>query len=362
MRVLMLVLAPRWFGPPRLLRALHESGCRVATLSVAGSIIETSRFADARYALSDDAALRSADLLQAIESFEPDRLLPADELAVRWLHEQHGNDEVTPQVRALIATSLGDPSHYSRTTDKLTMGELAASLGVATPATANLARDTDAHDFIHAHGWPVVIKACAGYAGIAVFPCASLRDVRHALRECPGPKRLIQRYEDGMTWLASFVAERGRVLALVCAEKQRQHPPDVGPSTVLRFAHDAVMESACTKLIAALGYSGFGSVDFQKTADGRALFLEFNPRPTPVCHLGARLGVDLAAAYADGRDRDVRRLAAQRVALFPQELMRDATGAGLEGCWHDVPEDEPELLAAYEALLAQQTASAPVTT
>ena len=357
MRVLMLVLAPRWFGPPRLLRALHESGCVVATLAVAGSIIETSRFAGARYALSADVALQGAELRQAIASFQPDRLLPADEPAVRWLHELHAT-EGGATLRPLIENSLGDPAHYSRTTDKLAIGELATSLGVATPATADLVRDSDAHDFIHAHGWPVVVKARAGYAGIAVFPCASLRDLRHALRECPGPRRLIQRYADGVTWLASFVAERGRVLALVCAEKQRQYPPDIGPSTVLRFAHDAVMAAACERIVAALGYSGFGSIDFQMTVDGRALLLEFNPRPTPICHLGARLGVDLAAAYADGRERDAGQLVAQRVALFPQELLRDPNGAGLDGCWHDVPGDEPELLAAYEQLIAQQTAAA----
>jgi len=358
MRALMLVLAPRWFGPPRLLRALHDSGCAVATLAVAGSIIEASQFADARFVLSADTALRGDELLRAIESFQPDRLLPADELAVRWLHELYNAGDSATRLRSLIENSLGDPAHYSRTTDKLAIGELAASLGVATPATANLARDTDAHDFIHAHGWPVVVKARAGYAGIAVFPCASLRDLRDALRECPGPQRLIQRYEDGVTWLASFVAERGRVLALVCAEKQRQYPPDIGPSTVLRFAHDAVMASACERIVAALGYSGFGSVDFQKTADGRALLLEFNPRPTPICHLGARLGVDLAAAYADGREHNSTQVGAQRVALFPQELLRDPSGAGLDDCWHDVPWDEPELLAAYEDLIAQQTATA----
>jgi hypothetical protein len=128
---------------------------------------------------------------------------------------------------------------------------------------------------------------------------------------------------------------------------------------VLRFARDATMASACERIVAALGYSGFGSIDFQMTDDGRALLLEFNPRPTPICHLGARLRVDLAAAYADGRERDGAQLAAQRIALFPQELLRDPGRTGLDGCWHDVPVDEPELLAAYEHLIAQQATAAP---
>ena len=113
------------------------------------------------------------------------------------------------------------------------------------------------------------------------------------------------------------------------------------------------------KLVTALGFSGFGSIDFQKTRDGRTLLLEFNPRPTPISHLGARLGVDLAAAYRDGQARDSSALLRQSVALYPQEMLRDPSGGGIDGSWHDIPEDEPELLEALQARVAKANVALP---
>jgi hypothetical protein len=358
MRVLMLAISSKWLGPPRLARALSDAGCEVASLSPGGSLLEKSSRLVQRYRFASEVpADRISALERANDDFLPDRLLAADELAAKLLHAAHADPAVSSRLRDLIVSSMGDPAFYECTSDKFSTSELAAQLGIAVPTTAALTSADVAHDFVHRNGWPVVIKACRGFAGIEVYPCASLRDLRRALRECPGgEQRLIQRFEEGSTWMTSFVAERGVLLAALCAEKRAQHPPVTGPSTVVRFEHDAAMVAAASTLVAALGFSGFGSIDFQKTCDGRTLLLEFNPRPTPISHLGARLGVDLAAAYCDGRTRDSSALMEQNVALFPQEMLRDPSGGGIGNCWHDVPEDEPELLEALQGRIANAIA------
>ena len=359
MRVLMLAISPKWLGPPRLARALSQAGCEVASLSPGGSLLEKSSRLVQRYRLENDAPARCiAALERAVVDFLPDRVLAADELAVRLLHAAYTDPAASTRLRELIVASSGDPAGYERATDKFALGDLAAQLGIDVPRTSSLTSADVAYDFVHRTGWPVVIKARRGFAGIEVYPCASLRDLRNALRECPGGElRLIQRFEEGSTWMASLVAERGFLLAALCAEKRAQHPPVIGPSTVVRFEHDPAMVAAASSLVAALGFSGFGSIDFQKTHDGRTLLLEFNPRPTPISHLGAYLGVDLAAAYRDGQARDSTALLQRDVALYPQELLRDPSGNGIEGCWHDVPEDEPELLEALQERIAQAAAA-----
>ena len=359
MRVLMLAISAKWLGPPRLARALSDAGCEVASLAPEDGLLEKSSRLVQRHRLgNDDPAHHIAALERAVADFRPDRLLPADELGVRLLHAAYANPALSPALRELIVASTGDPASHARATDKLLLGELATQLGIAIPKTVALTSADVAHDFVHRNGWPVVVKARRGFAGIEVYPCASLRELRGALRECPGgDQRLIQRFEEGATWMASFVAERSVMLAALCAEKTAQHPPVIGPSTVVRFEHDPAMVAAASALVASLGFSGFGSLDFQKTHDGRTLLLEFNPRPTPISHLGARLGVDLAAAYRDGRVRDSSAVLRQSVALYPQELLRDPSGAGIEGCWHDRPDDEPELLAALQARIAQAVAA-----
>ncbi|MBU6198316.1 MAG: ATP-grasp domain-containing protein [Xanthomonadaceae bacterium] len=357
MRVLMIALAPRWLGPARLLCALCDRGAEVATFTATGSLVEKVRRVAWRFTTPE--APTAGDLLDAVAAFAPDRLLPADELSVRWLHAVHADAMATPSLRALIAVSIGDPAVFHCTTDKLAVAERAAALGVAQPATARLADTAAAFDFVHANGWPVVVKACAGYAGISVFVCETLRDLRRALRECEGgERRLIQRYESGVTWMGNFVAARGRMLALATAEKVHKHPDDTGPSTVLRFATDVAMRSACERIVRDLGYSGFGSADFQKTRDDRTLFLEFNPRPTPSSHLGARLGIDLVGAFLDGQSRLDAAQRSETIALYPQELLRDPSGAGIDGHWLDVPHGEPELRAAFERMVADAKAAA----
>jgi hypothetical protein len=347
MRVLIVCLSPLWKEPPRLARALAEQGAAVASLSVAGSLLDYSRFIARRYRLGDDLPAQNDELVAAIGEFAPDRLVPGDERSVRWLHAVYQEAAVDAPVKALIAKSLGDPQWYGRTTDKLAMSGLTRELGIAQLETAALAGAEDAYAFVQRQGWPVVIKACRGFAGIDVHPCANLREMRRTLRELPAQSpHLIQRFASGITWMAAFVAHQGEILGALVAEKQRQHPALIGPSTIVRFAHDPVMLESTRTLVHRLGYSGFGSVDFLRVAGRDPLFIEFNPRATPICHLGGRLGVDLARAFVHRRACNSTAVRNERVALFPQELLRDRSGAGLVGCWHDIPEDEPELVAA----------------
>ena len=350
MRVMIVSLSPLWKEPPRLARALAEHGAAVASLAIAGSLLDYSRFIARRYRLGDDSPTQNNELVAAISAFAPDVLLPGDECSVRWLHAVYREAAVDASVKALIAESLGDPQWYGRTTDKLAMSRLAHELGIAQLETTALGCTEDAYAFVQRHGWPVVIKACRGFAGIGVHPCANLRELRQTLHHIRAPSpQLIQRFVPGTTWMTAFVAHRGEVLGALVAEKQRQHPALIGPSTIVRFAHDPAMLEVTHTLVHRLGYSGFGSVDFLRTQGRDPLFIEFNPRATPICHLGGKLGVDLARAFVHRRACDSAGLRNERVALFPQELQRDRSGAGLVGCWHDIPEDEPELIAAMLA-------------
>jgi hypothetical protein len=109
---------------------------------------------------------------------------------------------------------------------------------------------------------------------------------------------------------------------------------------------------ASRALIAATRCSGFIGVDFLiDRRSGRSYLLEINPRVTPLCHLGRLFGTDLCAAYAarfagciDPRPaRRLGRVAA--AALFPNEWTRDSTSPFLTSAYHDVPIDDPALVA-----------------
>ena len=353
MRVLMVSMAGGWLGPPRLLAALRDSGAHTSYLAHAGTLLTYVRDIDQRMLWQRSEDGHAGDLVHAVRATQADRLLGADEQAVSWLHKIYQRDDIPVAVRKLITQSMGDQDHYATVMDKLAITRLANALDIATPLTEELVADADAGLFVHRHGLPLVIKSRHGFAGIGVYPCGSLSDLRYAQRHCPREGgRLIQRYVEGETWMSVFVAERGTVLAQLSFNKERQFPTIVGPSSTVRCEHDDGLQATTARMAAALGYSGFGSIDFQRSADGTFLLLEFNPRPTPVSHLGKHLGVDLAAAFVEQRALSIRTdREGYRIALFPQELCRDSSGAGLSGCWHDVPHDEPALLAALRDTL-----------
>ncbi len=126
---------------------------------------------------------------------------------------------------------------------------------------------------------------------------------------------------------------------------------ETGPASVVTLAHHPGVVDATARLIEAMGVSGFVSFDFIADDDGRAWLLECNPRPTQIVHLGPLVGVDPARALAaalrqvptSGCETPATELP---VAFFPQEWRRDPRSANLLRLYHDVPWDDPKLLAA----------------
>ena len=159
--------------------------------------------------------------------------------------------------------------------------------------------------------------------------------------------------------MRAVVAFRGRVLAGLSAIKVETHPAVTGPSAVVQFIEHAEMRAAAQRMIGALGYSGFASLDFILDDAGRAHLIELNARPTPICHLGEHLGLDLCgrlrrALEGEVDQDDEPRGLPQKIALFPQEWVRAQHSAHFADSFHDVPWDEPDLIEGFVTLARGQ--------
>ena len=168
----------------------------------------------------------------------------------------------------------------------------------------------------------------------------------------PGPI-LLQQFVPGSLAMRTVVAREGAVVDGISLQALRSHP-EKRASTVLQPIQSPDMDEAARRLVAALGCSGFVSFDFILDPQGRAFVIEMNPRPIGSTHLGRLFGHDLGHAFLTGTpqkcDEAMPLPAVRAVALFPKELERDPSGAGLAGgsdILHDVPWDEPDVLAAY---------------
>ena len=156
----------------------------------------------------------------------------------------------------------------------------------------------------------------------------------------------------------SFVAVSGQIQAGF-AGFPHSTSGATGPSTVVECGPHAEMASMSRRMASALGATGFLSFDFMiERATGNAFLLECNPRPNQVSHLGVRIGADLCSALMSGLRNgsaciggrgslDANTKSSELVTLFPQEWLHDPASPALQGYYHDVPWDDPSLIARF---------------
>jgi predicted ATP-grasp superfamily ATP-dependent carboligase len=180
----------------------------------------------------------------------------------------------------------------------------------------------------------------------------------------PGPddSLLMQSFAKGIPAFRTVAAWNGRVIAGVSLAAECIHPEPTGASTVVRSVNNREMEDVAVAITAALGCSGFVSYDFMlDEKQDQASLIEMNPRCVGSCHLGRLFGQDVCGAllaFLTGTtiSEGPALSSSKRVALFPKELERDPDSRYLRSseALHDVPYDEPALIASYLRRLVEQ--------
>jgi hypothetical protein len=362
-KALILALS-NWIGAPRLPRALGRAGFHVSVWGFPGLIVMRSQAIDEAFfvseTLSNDALLTA--LLETLERSAADIVVPTDDVTILTLHTAYalarrgGSSE---RVLSALTRSLGEPEQLRTVRSRKRLAQLAASLSVCAPSFAAVHGEADALAFAAEHGFPVVLKEEESVAGMGVTISHDEAELRSSVARygqnpaCLQEGVLAQTFVPGRTAMRCVVAQSGRVLGGLSAIKLETWPGPHGPSTCVEVVEHAEMNATAEAVIGALAYSGFASLDFMLDLEGRAHLIELNPRPTPIAHLGERFGDCLCrhlhAALTGAEYRPARTLALpSRVALFPQEWVREPTSAHLQaGVFHDVPWDEPDLVEAY---------------
>jgi len=281
------------------------------------------------------------------------------------------------KLRALLIASFGAPHHYDTALDRGALLRLAAERGVETPQFCALRGGRDAAA-AHQLGFPLVLKregTCGG-AGIVMvtraddFASAYARLARKArLKRAAlmltgqavgaGPPLIAQAFAPGVLGMTAIACANGAVLESASFLSERQDPPGVGASTIVRPVEHPAMEAAAATLAGALRCSGFVSFDFICSPDGGASLIEMNARPIALTHLGAWSGRDVAAAYLralTGLPPAARTEATvlEPIALFPRDLVRDPAGSEATGARLDVNWDDPPVLAKHAAALVRR--------
>jgi hypothetical protein len=376
MILLLLAIEDDRISPVRLAGSLYSAGISVAALCRSNTMLGHSKYLFRLFDLPSSRSFRelARSLEEAVSRSGAELIIPGDEQAIillQFLRRRRTGASLSARTIAVIKDSLGDPEFFAASLLKSNTVSLACKLGLKVPRGFTVTSAEEAVVKAESLGFPVFLKESFSWGGLGVVSCPDPDTVRQAFnarRPTLLPLRRLLKTLLGRHWyptcapidiqspisgqVAMFcgLAIRGQLLGGICAFQLECAYPQ-GPSTAVRISHDIKIAAASAKMILALGFNGFIGFDFIKPDDGgEPVFIECNPRPVPIAHLGGRLGVDLAVLLANYLSTG--RLPVQPV--FPQgSLDVILFPASLQSLpWHnevlrDIPNDDPGFLEYY---------------
>ncbi len=373
----------RWPLGPRLAMGLADLGCDVAVVCpFPGHPAVKTNAVRQTIPYRGNKPLES--LKRAIETVDPDIILPLCDRSVHHLHKLHAKSDLQggagSRIARLIERSLGTAESFQVVSSRYFLLQAARSAGIRVPEM--IAIDSVAElDLWCAHTpSPWVIKAEGSWGGRGVRVANSLKEARRYWMELskrpslveltkrlmlnrgrewilsewrgPQPNILVQSYVSGRPANCAVVCWRGELLAGIGVEViQAQGPTE--PALVVQVVDGTEMLWAAEVLAKRLNLSGFFGLDFMIEEDtGAAYLIEMNPRCTPPCPMPLGPGRDLVAALCaklKGQPLIERKPATdkKRITYFPRNWgssVDRADAIPLETMFYDVPEGEPELV------------------
>lgn len=218
----------------------------------------------------------------------------ADSLRVRWPSD------------ARIA--LPPPASLAVANDKARTGELARSLGVATPRERTAESLEDAHAAFHEAGGRAVFKSRFEAGRKILRYVRSEGDVASAfehVRVLSGAGPLVQEYVAGEGWAYFALYWHGQRVRRFMNRRVREWPPSGGTSAAAESVLDAPeLERLGEALLDALEWHGVAMVECKRTPEGRFVLMEINAKFWGSHDLALAAGVDFPGdlvALLEGR-------------------------------------------------------------
>jgi hypothetical protein len=394
-RALFLALAND-VGMDRLPGALTQLSAVCALISPGGFYCAQTRFIERHFALPRHhgiwlgTAFARRRLATAVRTWDPDIVIPLDDIASNLLRNLALGAPARDRLRTLIETSLGAPVGYAASSTRAELMRAASAAGIRLPRFHIV---NDAVETLHVAadwGYPVVLKeehTCGGTGVFIIHDAAAMhaalmpplglgtawrwgrRAGRNWMWNLTGVTAgrnvapVMQALIRGVPAMRTAATWKGEVIDGVSFAADHVHPAPTGASSMVHYVEHPEMAEAVRRLVRLLGCSGFMSFDFMlDERRGAAYLIEMNPRPIGTTHLGRLFGHDVVAALLarlQGRPAAAATASTQpdrRIALFPRELERDPLALGRlrsDGVLHDVPYDDPVVVAAYVQRLAQ---------
>jgi predicted ATP-grasp superfamily ATP-dependent carboligase len=337
----------------RLPRLFAEAGYSVHLLGSDRLVAAGSRFVAERIPAppgADAAARLAADHL-ARRRGEYDRILLADE-PVLWAALDLGP---SAWMQDWFPVPLTAPA-IARLRSKTTFLCDCRDAGIATPHFQVCTNANEIRETANSIGFPVFIKAYRGLAGSGLLFARDRSDLdaQRSRISFDNPV-VIQAEIRGESGSISVLYDRGVPVCWFSYLVARSWPNRFSAACAIRmFPHpDAAALTAAVGRLTQ--FTGLAGIDFVRDPEAdRLILLEFNPRPTPVYHLGPRAGVDFRKALRDtdcgASEPQIPGDSTAGIELFPQSLFESFEHfrpAKFIEAFRDAPWDEKKLVASH---------------
>jgi hypothetical protein len=368
----------RWGRSARIAIELSKAGCSVSATCLARRhpLLKTHAV-DRVFPYS---AFRPLDsLAAAIQTAEPDIIIPCDDRAVHHLQQLHAraieSGAAGDALVALIERSIGPPQSYPVVSGRYNLLELAREEGLRVAETRPIRTPNDLKSWGAEHSLPWVLKADRTWGGGGVKIAHTLQHAKRFLKSIPWffgkalalkrliinrdpfwlvpswsskmPEVVVQAHVKGRPANCAMVCWEGRVLAGIAAEVVSSDEP-TSPATVVRIIDHPEMMRCGERIASRLRLSGFLGLDFViEEGTGASYLIEMNPRCTSLCHLRLGKGRDMMGALysqLSGKPTRVTPCVTHNdmIAYFPEAW--HGNSEVLQRSFKDVPDDEPDLI------------------
>jgi len=317
-------------------------------------------------------------LQKAIAATCPKLVIPCDDGVVWQLHQLHHE---RPELRTLIARSLGAAAHFGVVDSRERLLEVAQELRIRVPRTSRAESADDLRAWFERIGDAVVLKQDGTWGGNGVHVARSLTEAAQVLTRMLRPmpwtfacKRMVvdrdplalwnKRHENPTVTLQEFIPGRPANLMMACWKGQVLGAVMVevlwsqgatGAGMVVRLINHCEIARAACKLAKRLELSGFHGLDFVLEADsGAAYLIEMNPRCTQLGHLSISGQGSLAGllcrelgvhpATTPSSTETVGLTAGETIAFFPKAFSGNPTFGYLGEGYQDLPREQPALV------------------
>ncbi len=352
-RLAILCIAADWTSPPRTARQLILQGADICVVAPPDCYAALTRFKTADLLMSAAEIDRNLPEIARMlaEDFGAHSILAGDNAAFTYLAQlmtKLGAVNLSDATRAMLRRSMPDAATGAIVAQDSVFITAQKRGPLAPPRTIANPSIDQALLFAAEVAYPVVVKRDGYAAGKGITICASEGALRAALSGIRG-LFVVQCFVPGMVYGVAVSGISGKAVAAVSFSKHQVWPEPHGPATVIRGDQRAEMIADACRLYEVYGLNGYAGFDYILDASGRAYLIEVNPYIVEG-HVSACFGCDLTAALLAAMRGEPAAAASapthELVAMFPNEWRRDQKSPHFATAHHDVPWDDPELMAA----------------